>query len=130
MRSQDRVLHYSASRGKNTTTTPYLCGELVGGFPSLDDLLDVAVDGATVSLRAFDEVNRCDYRLAGGHSTMNLLHSSLVTQRSTVRVVPGKIHQEVRVIPLLHAAIMVEGVKQKNPKKEIQTVHTVYDIGY
>jgi len=83
----------------------YLSVELVGGFPSLDDLLDVSVDRSPVTRAAFDEVDRGDYRLACRSSAMNLLDSGVVAYRSAVRVMTRQVDQEVRVIPFLHAAV-------------------------
>ena len=77
--------------------------ELVGGFPSLQDLLYVAVDRVSVSLGALDEVDGRHYRLAGRHSTMDLFDAGLVTQRLAVRVMTGQVDEEVGVVPFLHA---------------------------
>jgi len=105
--TEDRYFHKESGERPDTM---YLSVELVGGFPSLDDLLYVSVDGSSVVFGAMNEVNRCNYRLSGRSPAMDFLHSSLVTYCSAVRVMAGKVDQEVSVIPFLNATVTAQEV--------------------
>jgi len=98
-------------RGIISGKNPNLSVELVGGFPSPDDLPYISVYRTRVPLFAFNKVDRFSYRLSSRSSPMDHLHTSVAMYRSAVSVTTGKIDQEVCVIPFLHASPNVKEVK-------------------
>ena len=93
-----------------TEAPSYLIVELVGVFPALDHLLYVSVDRLPIFPLALGVVDRAHYRLSGWSSAMDLLHSGRMMYRPAVRVMTGKIDQEVGRIPALHITVAVRKV--------------------
>lgn len=105
-----------APRRKGRKRTPRVYHRVVspGRSPAIDKTADVAVDGLDVGSRAVDVVHEAGDRLSFGRLTVDPYWSG-GSQVLAVGVMPGQIHQEVGVVPLLQFTTAQQSSNYRGP---------------